>query len=538
MSTPAWLKNAVFYEVYPQSFYDSNNDGIGDLPGIIAKLDYIKSLGATAIWINPCFESPFQDAGYDVSDYCRIAPRYGTNEDMKELCRQAHSRGLKIVLDLVVGHTSIEHPWFKNSCLGPGTEYSNYYIWTRGWDDETGRYRFVSGYGPRDGYYMINFFYCQPALNYGFYPPSPEYKWQLPVEHPDVRRVRAEVKKIMKFWLDCGCDGFRVDMAASLVRGSNAEEGIRELWREYRSWLDEEYPEAVLISEWSYPPHAVAAGFHVDFMLHCIQRGYSELFRVEPERIGQCKLEAAHSFFDRSGEGDASQFFRELADNLERTAGRGYVAVPSGNHDLGRIRGGRTLEELRTIYAFLLMLPGIPFLYYGDEIGMNNVHGLGNKEGSYNRSAARTPMQWNGSEQGGFSQAAPEQFYLPLDPAADRPNVEDQEKDPDSLLNFIRRLIAMRRRSRALGSEGGFREIYCRPNQAPAIYERFSGEESWIIAVNPSGKAVSVKFALPEADRYQAVEVSPGSRLTAGCGAAGLELPAGGFAIFCRAQTV
>ncbi len=536
MGVPAWLDDAVFYEIYPQSFYDSNGDGIGDLPGIISKLDYIKSLGATAVWLNPCFESPFQDGGYDISDYYKIAPRYGTNDDMKRLCAEAHARGLKVVLDLVPGHTSIEHPWFKDSCNGPGTKYSNYYIWTNGWGNNTSKYRFINGCAKRDGYYMVNFFYCQPALNYGFRDPDPACPWQLPVDHPDVKRVREEIRNIMKFWLDMGCDGFRVDLAERIARGDKAAEEIKVIWGDYRRWMEKEYPQAVLISEWSMPVNAIAAGFHVDFMVALNQAGYTGMFRAEKERLGNGTGDARHSFFDLSGLGDASEFFRDLTGNLAGTEGKGYVSVPTGNHDVGRIRGMRTLEEMRTLYAFLLLLPGVPFIYYGDEIGMDNVYGLGNVEGSYNRSAARTPMQWAPGEKGGFSTASPEKFYLPLDPSPARPDVETQEKDPGSLLNFTRRLIAMRRGSRALSARGAFRTVYCEKNKAPVIYERSCGTESWIIAVNPFGREERAVFALPSADRYVAAEVSEGVRMDIEPGAVTLTLPAGSFAVYCKKQ--
>uniref|UniRef100_UPI002ACEB789 alpha-amylase family glycosyl hydrolase n=1 Tax=Anaerolinea sp. TaxID=1872519 RepID=UPI002ACEB789 len=158
-SKPAWLENAVFYEIYPQSFFDSNGDGIGDLPGIIAKLDYVKSLGCNAIWLNPCFVSPFYDAGYDVADYYKIAPRYGTNEDARRLFEEAHKRGMRILLDLVVGHMSIEHPWFKESCKAERNEYTDWYIWNDDpwrWDEPG--FHVVHGYADRHGNPLTNFF--------------------------------------------------------------------------------------------------------------------------------------------------------------------------------------------------------------------------------------------------------------------------------------------------------------------------------------------------------------------------------------------
>jgi maltose alpha-D-glucosyltransferase/alpha-amylase len=507
---PRWLRDAVFYEVYPQSFYDSNGDGIGDLPGITAKLDYIQSLGVNAIWLNPCFESPFQDAGYDVSDFYRVAPRYGSNEDLCELFTQAHSRGLRVILDLVAGHTSIEHPWFKASCADESNRHSNYYIWTDGWLADAPGYRFINGYAERNGNYMTNFFYCQPALNYGFHQPDSQHPWQLPADHPDVCAVREELRNIMKFWLDMGADGFRVDMAASLVRGDADGNGIRALWHDYRSWMDTNYPDAVLVAEWSCPEKAVCAGFHIDFMVHFNLPGYTALFRKEPFRVPNSSFMGGHSFFDRSGKGDAKGFMDELISQLQAVAGKGYVSVPTGNHDLGRIRQGRTPEELKVIYAFILTLPGVPFIYYGDEIGMNYVQGLLSKEGGYNRTGARTPMQWDSSPKAGFSTAVEKLLYLPVDSSDDRPDVVSQQKDPDSLLNFCRRLIQLRRSNPALASDGELVPLFVKENRCPLVYERRADGQRFIIAVNPFDETVSAEFACPEAGCVTA-------KLSSGC---------------------
>jgi maltose alpha-D-glucosyltransferase/alpha-amylase len=165
---PKWLNDAVFYEIYPQSFYDTNADGIGDINGIIQKLDYIKSLGCNALWINPCYDSPFKDAGYDVRDYKKVAPRYGTNEDLYELFDKAHEKGIHVLLDLVPGHTSEEHEWFKQSAKPERNEYSDRYVWTNSVWQGIGNHPYIAGDSDRDGVYMLNFFKCQPALNYGF----------------------------------------------------------------------------------------------------------------------------------------------------------------------------------------------------------------------------------------------------------------------------------------------------------------------------------------------------------------------------------
>ena len=172
-----WLKDAVFYEIYPQSFYDTNRDGIGDINGIIEKLDYIESLGCNALWINPCFDSPFHDAGYDVRDYKKVAPRYGTNNDLYRLFSEAHSKGIRVLLDLVPGHTSEEHPWFQASqSADQPNEFSNRYIWTDRWFAGCADLPYIAGEAERSGTYIINFFKCQPALNYGFL--KPREPWQ------------------------------------------------------------------------------------------------------------------------------------------------------------------------------------------------------------------------------------------------------------------------------------------------------------------------------------------------------------------------
>ena len=264
---PAWLARAVFYQIYPQSYYDANGDGIGDLAGIAAKLDYLADLGVNALWLNPCFVSPFKDAGYDVADHCCIAPRYGTNEQFKALLDAAHERGIRVCLDLVAGHTSDQHPWFVQSQRAEPNEFTDRYVWTNNpWVKRDGELDFISGNSDRAGAYAVNFFAHQPALNYGF--ANPERGYQQDVDAPGPRATRTALKEIMKFWLDLGVDGFRVDLAASLVKGDPERIGIRRLWREIRAWLDDHYRDRVLICEWGNPELAIDAGFHADFMQH------------------------------------------------------------------------------------------------------------------------------------------------------------------------------------------------------------------------------------------------------------------------------
>jgi glycosidase len=503
-SMPLWLSSAVFYEIYPQSFNDTNGDGIGDLPGITSNLDYIKGVGCDAIWINPCFVSPFQDAGYDISDYYKVAPRYGTNADLKHLFAQAHKRGMHVIVDLVPGHTSNQHPWFKESCKPERNKYTDWYIWTDdGWKSAAPHFQSISAYADRNGQYITNFFYMQPALNYGF--ARPEKSWQQPYDAPGPMAVRAELKKIMRFWLDMGADGFRVDMAASLVKGDRGCKYLNKLWGEIRGMLDKDYPEAMLVSEWGRPDDSIRAGFHADFMLHFGPPAYNSLFRQWNEK------KESTSYFSRGGKGDITGFLKYYLDIYKGTPGRGHICIPSGNHDMSRLAEGRTDAELEVAFTFLLTMPGMPFIYYGDEIGMKQVNGLHSKEGGLNRTASRTPMQWSNGRNAGFSIAPESKLYLPVDKRPGRPTVENQDGSHRSLLSFVRRMIALRRATPALSNNGLFAPVYAKKSAYPFIYQRTLGKERYVIAVNPSGDAVKVSFVIAKSPRGLEHVVGKGS---------------------------
>ncbi|MBO5550946.1 MAG: glycosylase, partial [Lachnospiraceae bacterium] len=297
-----WLKNAVFYEIYPQSFYDTNDDGIGDINGIMEKLDYIKGLGCNAIWINPCFDSPFKDAGYDVRDYKKVAPRYGTNDDLIRLFDTAHKKGMHVVLDLVAGHTSEEHPWFRESQKAEMNEYSDRYIWTDFCFGGGGDLPYIGGESERNGAYILNFFKCQPALNYGFL--NVTEPWQMPMNHPSCLATREALKDVMRFWLDKGCDGFRVDMAASLVKHDDERKsGTSAIWRDVRRMLELEYPETVMIAEWNNPGLSLRAGYDMDFALNVPGNGYSTLVRDYENHKDE-----DHSYFKRDAGGNINRF--------------------------------------------------------------------------------------------------------------------------------------------------------------------------------------------------------------------------------------
>ena len=477
MKHPAWLNEAIFYEVYPQSFKDTNADGIGDIPGIIEKLDYIHDLGCNAIWINPCFASPFGDAGYDVADYYSVAPRYGTNEDLKRLFAEAHNRNMHVILDLVPGHTSVEHPWFRESMKGRTNKYTDRYIWTNSvWEEPEG-FGCIRGFSERNGSCVVNYFSNQPALNYGFQ--NPVLPWQQPTNAPGPRATVEELKKIMHFWLSMGCDGFRVDMANSLVKNDPDSIGAIALWQEIRSFLDDTFPDAVMVSEWGEPDKSLEAGFHMDFLLHFGSSHYNDLFRCEAP------------FFSAKGTGDASAFVAKYRSNYEAAGRKGLICIPSGNHDMDRLARSLHGDCLKVAFAFLLSMPGAPFIYYGDEIGMRYIEDHLSVEGGYNRTGSRSPMQWDHSVNAGFSAAPEEKLYIRMDGSADRPTVAAQMADRDSLYHVVKQLIAIRQAHKALQNTGEIDFIYAEKNAYPLAYLRTYDDEQILIMLNPSDREVS-----------------------------------------------
>ncbi|MCL2343121.1 MAG: alpha-amylase family glycosyl hydrolase [Firmicutes bacterium] len=484
---PSWLKDAVFYEIYPQSFYDSNGDGIGDLPGILRKLDYIQALGVNAIWLNPVYDSPFWDAGYDVRDHKKVAPRYGTDEDLIELFQAAHEKGMHILLDLVPGHTAIDHPWFQAAQRAEQNEFSGRYVFTPEVWDAPPEYRWLTGVSERNGAALVNFFSVQPALNYGFH--DIKYPaWQNPPEHPDCQAALEVLKDVMRFWLDRGADGFRVDMADSLVKNDGEKIATAALWRSVRTMLDRDYPEAALVAEWSHPERAVnRAGFHMDFYLDHRYNGYHSLFR---RNEGGEDL----SFISKAGRGDITHFTEDYVPQYEATRENGYISFLTCNHDTPRLTRFLDVSEIKLAYAMIFTLPGVPFLYYGDEIGMRFIEGLPSVEGGYNRTGARTPMQWDSGENLGFSAAPAEKLYLPVDSAPDAPTVEAQTDDPNSLLNTVKSLIALRRRfsdlGAGVGADGDFEVVYAEKEKFPFVYRR----GKFLIFVNPAAWEVRLDW--------------------------------------------
>lgn len=555
---PEWLRDGVIYQVYPSSYKDSDGNGIGDIRGVISELDHIESLGVRAIWFNPLFVSGWIDGGYDVIDFYRVDPRFGTNNDMVELIEKAHAKGIKVMLDLVAGHTSDKHPWFIQSSQDTNLQYSDYYIWSDRLPDAKAERdletmlkdpnymqntigKWMKSEYPRNKFYMKNFYACQPSLNYGYANPDPSRPWEQGVDAPGPKAVRQELKDIIAFWYGKGVDGFRVDMANSLVKNDKDKKEIMNLWREIREWSDKNYPDHVLMAEWGSPKYCLAAGYNIDmdlnstkahnrrmyfdrkhqadggsyFSLNGGQPSVKDLYgNAWPENKIDSKTTAAEML---------KEYYDYFTDCLESTETMGYFATITGNHDHLRINMGarNTPDQLKVMLTWVLTMP-MPILYYGDEIGMRSLVDLPNVEGANHngkeRSGARTPMQWTSGETAGFSTCSPDKLYLPVctewSPATSYPQyldwkknfeagkvkpiakgeitVESQDKDPESILNWTRELIALRKSSEALWADSKFIPVFNESQPYPMVYLRSNGKETFLIALNPTGTRKSL----------------------------------------------
>lgn len=555
---PEWLRDGVIYQVYPSSYKDSDGNGIGDIRGVISELNYIESLGVRAIWFNPLFVSGWIDGGYDVIDFYRVDPRFGTNNDMVELIEKAHAKGIKVMLDLVAGHTSDKHPWFIQSSQDTNLQYSDYYIWSDRLPDAKAERdletmlkdpnymqntigKWMKSEYPRNKFYMKNFYACQPSLNYGYANPDPSRPWEQGVDAPGPKAVRQELKDIIAFWYGKGVDGFRVDMANSLVKNDKDKKEIMNLWREIREWSDKNYPDHVLMAEWGSPKYCLAAGYNIDmdlngtkahnrrmyfdrkhqadggsyFSLNGGQPSVKDLYgNAWPEDKIDSKTTAAEML---------KEYYDYFTDCLESTETMGYFATITGNHDHLRINMGarNTPDQLKVMLTWVLTMP-MPILYYGDEIGMRSLVDLPNVEGANHngkeRSGARTPMQWTSGETAGFSTCSPDKLYLPVctewSPATSYPQyldwkknfeagkvkpiakgeitVESQDKDPESILNWTRELIALRKSSEALWADSKFIPVFNESQPYPMVYLRSNGKETFLIALNPTGTRKSL----------------------------------------------
>jgi maltose alpha-D-glucosyltransferase / alpha-amylase len=499
-----WYKDAVIYQIHVKSFFDLNNDGVGDFPGLLSKLDYIASLGVTAIWLLPFYPSPRLDDGYDISDYRGVHPDYGVLPDVKRFIAAAHERGIRVITELVINHTSDQHPWFQRARLAkPNTSNRNFYVWSDNdhkyadtriifLDTERSNWTWDATAG---AYYWHRFYSHQPDLNF------------------DNPRVLKEVLSVMRCWLALGVDGLRLDAVPYLVeREGTSSENLPEthdVLRKIRAEVDASFPECMLLAEANQWPEDTKEYFgsgdecHMAFHFPLMPRMYmaiaredrfpiTDILRQTPDIPPACQW----AIFLRNHD----ELTLEMVTNSERDyLWETYAADRRARLNLGiRRRLAPLLEHdrrrIELMNYLLLSMPGTPVIYYGDEIGMgDNIH-LGDRNG------VRTPMQWSPDRNGGFSRADPGSLVLPpiMDPiyGYEAVNVEAQTRDPHSLLNWTRRVLAVRRQHRAFG-RGDFRLLYPK-NRKILAYLRTYREETLLCVANLARTPQAVELDLSE----------------------------------------
>jgi maltose alpha-D-glucosyltransferase/alpha-amylase len=482
---PTWYRRAIFYEVMVRAFADSDGDGVGDFEGLISKLDYLEWLGVDALWLPPFYASPLLDGGYDIADYRQVLPEYGTVDDFRELVTQAHQRNMRVIIDLVLNHTSDQHPWFQASRTDPHGPYGDYYVWSDTddlWPDiriifndtETSNWAFDS---ERRQFYFHRFFSHQPDLNYG----NPA--------------VQQEMFEVVRYWLEMGVDGFRLDAVPYLFESDEgngeSEPETHEFLRVLREMIDREYPGKVLISEANQAPLETAKYFGTDDAPEChMAFDFPVMPRIfyalRSQTVGNL-AEVLQETADVPAQGAWGLFLRnhdelslEMVTDDERQAMYGWYAYdPRMRINVGiRRRLAPLLDnsrhELELVHALLLSLPGTPFLYYGDEIGMGDNIWLNDRD------ASRTPMQWTPDRNAGFSTADPGKLYLPVVQSLgyhyNAVNVESQLAQSRSLLHFVRNIVHTRRAHPVFG-EGSF-ELVETDNPSVLAFTRSLSEEN------------------------------------------------------------
>ena len=461
---PLWYKDAVIYQVHVKSYFDSNNDGIGDFPGLIAKLDYIADLGVNTIWLLPFYPSPRRDDGYDIAEYRGVHSDYGTMADAKRFIAEAHKRGLRVITELVINHTSDQHPWFQRARKAkPGSAARDFYVWS----DDDQKY---------DGTRII--FLDTEKSNWTWDPVAGQYFWHRFYSHqPDLNfdnpQVMKAVLSVMRYWLDLGIDGLRLDAIPYLIErdGTNNENlaETHDVLKQIRAEIDAHYPDRMLLAEANQWPEDTQLYFgdqkgddadecHMAFHFPLMPRMYmalaqedrfpiTDILRQTPEIPANCQW----AIFLRNHD----ELTLEMVTDKERDYLWNYYAADRrARINLGIRRRLAPLMErdrrrIELLNSLLLSMPGTPTLYYGDEIGMGDNIYLGDRDG------VRTPMQWSIDRNGGFSRADPASLVLPpiMDPlyGYQSVNVETQAQDPHSLLNWTRRMLAIRKQSKAFG---------------------------------------------------------------------------------------
>jgi len=497
-----WYKDAIIYQLHVKTFADSNGDGIGDFAGLLSKLDYVKELGVTAIWLLPFYPSPLRDDGYDIADYESINPSYGTMEDFERLVEEAHKRGLKVITELVINHTSDQHPWFQAARRAPkGSPERDFYVWA---DDDK-------------GYDLTRIIFLDTETsNWTWDPVAGQYFWHRFYSHqPDLNfdnpKVMEEVLKTMRFWLDKGVDGLRLDAIPYLIEreGTNNENlpETHDVLKEIRAELDRHYPDRMLLAEANQWPEDTRPYFgegdecHMAFHFPLMPRMYmalaqedrhpiTDILRQTPDIPENCQWAI---FLRNHDELTLEMVTAEERDYLWST----YASDKRARINLGIRRRlaplmGNDRRKVELLNALLMSMPGTPVVYYGDEIGMGDNIYLGDRDG------VRTPMQWSSDRNGGFSRADPQRLYLPSiqDPiyGFQAINVEAQSANPASQLSWMRRLVQVRATREAFG-RGTISFLYPSNRKILAYLREYNGERILCVA-NLSGSAQAVELDL------------------------------------------
>jgi maltose alpha-D-glucosyltransferase/alpha-amylase len=496
-----WYKDAVIYQVHVRTFYDSNGDGIGDFRGLAQKLDYLQELGVTAMWLMPFFPSPLRDDGYDIADYWTVHPSYGTLDDFKVFLEAAHQRGIRVIIELVLNHTSDQHAWFQESRKSKDSPKRDWYVWS---DTDT-KYK---------GTRII--FIDTELSNWAWDPVSKEYYWHRFFSHqPDLNydnpEVLAEMWKVTKFWLDMGVDAFRLDAVPYLVEreGTNCENlsETHQVIKDLRKRMDDEYPGRMLLAEANQWPADLRpyfgdgdefnVAFHFPLMPRMFmglkledRKPITEILQQTPEIPANCQW----CIFLRNHD----ELTLEMVTDIERDYMYDEYAKDKGMRlNLGiRRRLAPLLDNdrrrIELMNGMLMSLPGTPIIYYGDEIGMGDNVKLGDRNG------VRTPMQWDGGWNGGFSSADPEMLYSPimLNPVYgfQALNVQSQKRFDHSLLSWMKRLIKVRKSTSVFGR--GTIEFLYPANHRVLAYVRQLGRETVLVVNNLSNSAQAVELDL------------------------------------------
>ncbi|HWK48383.1 MAG TPA: maltose alpha-D-glucosyltransferase, partial [Steroidobacter sp.] len=499
---PLWYKDAIIYQMHVKAFQDANGDGIGDFVGLTQKLDYIQELGVNTIWLLPFYPSPLRDDGYDIADYTNVHPDYGTLDDFRQFIQEAHLRGLKVITELVINHTSDQHPWFQAARLAPpGSPEREFYVWS---DDDK----------KLAGTRII--FTDTESSNWAWDPVARQYYWHRFFSHqPDLNHNNPEVVEaviqVMRFWMDMGVDGMRLDAIPYLcVREGTNNENLPEthaVLKRMRAAMDESYTGRMFLAEANQWPEDVREYFgdgdecHVAynfplmpriFMSVALEDRYpiAEIIRQTPDIPDNCQW----AIFLRNHD----ELTLEMVTDRERDyMYKMYAAEPRMRVNVGIRRRlapllGNDVDRIKLMNSLLLSMPGSPIIYYGDEIGMGDNIYIGDRNG------VRTPMQWSIDRNAGFSRTDPQRLYLPviMDPiyGYQAVNVEAQSRDPSSLLNWTRRMLAVRRQFQCFGR--GSLEFIRPHNRKIIAYVRSCGQEMILCVANLSQTAQAVELDL------------------------------------------